>query len=266
MKKIIILTVFLTTLSTFAQKSINNYKYLVVPLQWEFSNGKDAWRLNTLVRYLFKEEGFNVYFDEEKLPEDLFKDRCLALYVDVNKIEGGFLKNRMQISLLNCKGKEVMLSKVGESKKKDHKQAYNEAVREAFESFMGLNYRYEPMQKVNNEAGNVKTSNQVIQQEESIQTKSKLIQGANLTGSETRKAESKSQLSQSIVYYAQAIPEGYQVVNTVPEVVMILLKTSAENVFMVKGKTATVFKKDGKWIYSENDGKTTIEKELNIEF
>ncbi len=47
---------------------------------------------------------------------------------------------------------------------------------------------------------------------------------------------------------------------------MILLKSSAKEVFIVKDKNATVFKKDGQWIYSENDEKTTTEKVLNIKF
>ena len=67
----------------------NNYKYIIVPQQYEFSTEKDQYRINTLTRVLFKGEGFIVYYDLEDLPEDLREDNCLGLYLDLKKIKGG---------------------------------------------------------------------------------------------------------------------------------------------------------------------------------
>ena len=98
MKKILIVIAILAfVFKSEAQIEVNNYKYVVIPLQYEFLKGKDVYRLNTLTRVLFKGEGFEAYFNEEQLPEDLFKDRCLVLYPDVKKLSGGFFKKKIQI-------------------------------------------------------------------------------------------------------------------------------------------------------------------------
>ncbi len=79
------------------------------------------------------------------------------------------------------------------------------------------------------------------------------------------KEVSLKQNSESI-YYAQAIENGFQLVNSEPKIVMVLLNTAAENVFIVKDKSAIVFKEDGFWYYSENNGKLVEKKSLNIKF
>lgn len=86
-KLVFIVAILFLSLKGFTQKNINNYKYVVVPLQFDFLKGKDKYRTSTLLRHLFKNEGFIVYFDEEGLPEDLFKDRCLGMYVNLKDSE-----------------------------------------------------------------------------------------------------------------------------------------------------------------------------------
>ena len=68
------------------------------------------------------------------------------------------------------------------------------------------------------------------------------------------------------MHYAQEIKNGFQLVNSEPRIVMILLSTAAENVFIVKGKNAIVFKEDGFWYYSENNGELKERKTMNIKF
>jgi len=102
---------------SFAQKNINNYKYVVVPMQFDFVNGKDKYRLNTLTRHLFKTNGFDVYFDEEQLPEDLFEDRCLGMYASVLR-EKALLTTKVFIELKDCRGELILKSDIGKSKEK----------------------------------------------------------------------------------------------------------------------------------------------------
>jgi hypothetical protein len=251
MKKIIILTALLTCLSAFSQESIKDYKYVVVPLEYDFTNGKDKYRLNTQTRYLFKERGFEVYFDEQDLPEELSENPCLAIYADVKKVKGGFLNTKLQMILSNCYGEEILRSEEGVSRQKPYDLAYSEALHQAFKTFGDFNVKLES--KSQSEKENLSKIAEVNETDNNIPSVALV------------KKESE-QKQDSEVFYAQPTQEGFQLVNTVPEVVMVLLKTSTENVFKVKGKTATVFIKDGKWIYSEKDGKTTIEKELNIKF
>lgn len=258
-KNVIVLMLMLFAVEGYAQ-NINDYKYVVVPLQFDFLKGKDQYRVNTLTRFLFKQENFNVYFDEEKLPEDLFKNRCLALYADVKKVKGGFFKTKLEIELKDCYGNLVLKSKVGSSKEKAYEKAYGLALREAFESFENLDYIYTPKK----ETDMTSVEKTVVKDKENAKTKtSTIIVSKTNTKPKNQELlkETKSQL-----YYAQKIDNGYQLVDAEPKVVMVLFNTAAEHVYLVKGKSAIVFKEEGFWYYSENNGKQPNKKQLNIKF
>ena len=68
------------------------------------------------------------------------------------------------------------------------------------------------------------------------------------------------------VLYAQAIQNGYQIVDSSPKVVMILLETAKEDTFIVKGETAIVYKEDGFWYISRNDGLKLETELITIKF
>ena len=68
------------------------------------------------------------------------------------------------------------------------------------------------------------------------------------------------------VLYAQPIKNGYQIVDTTPKIVMILLETAKSDLFLVKDQDAMVYKEDGKWFISKNDGGKVSVKALNIKF
>ncbi|RNC83496.1 MAG: hypothetical protein ED556_13140 [Winogradskyella sp.] len=150
LRKVAILLIILSIgFKGFTQENINAYKYVVVPLKFEFLKGKDAYRTSTLTRYLLKKEGFEVYFDEEKLPQELFDDRCLALYANVLKVSGG-LSIKVQVQLNDCYGNEVFLSDIGKTKIKMFKEAYPAAIKDAFKSVEFLQYEYDPSIRVTN--------------------------------------------------------------------------------------------------------------------
>ncbi|ARV09201.1 hypothetical protein BTO05_05935 [Winogradskyella sp. PC-19] len=135
--------VLLIGLSAFSQNDLNDYKYVVVPLQFDFVKGKDKYRVNSLTRYLFNSNGFKAVFDEEELPKDLFNNRCLAMYADVVKASGVF-STKLQIELKDCYGNQIFMSSIGKTKEKDLKKAYPIAIRKAFESVKFLDYKYNP--------------------------------------------------------------------------------------------------------------------------
>jgi hypothetical protein len=65
--------------------------------------------------------------------------------------------------------------------------------------------------------------------------------------------------------YAQAIANGYQLIDTTPKIVLTLLKTSAENYFIASNATANgiVLKKNENWVFEYyKDGKLISEKLL----
>ena len=125
----------------FSQKNLNNYKYVTVPNRFDFLKSPDQYQVNSLTKFLLKKNGFMVLEDSANYPEDLSKNRCLLLYVDVQKLKG-FLKTKLEVQFKNCNNEVVYTSATGVSKEKEYKKSYNEALRSAFESIATLNYNY----------------------------------------------------------------------------------------------------------------------------
>ena len=62
------------------------------------------------------------------------------------------------------------------------------------------------------------------------------------------------------------LENGFQIVDTQPKKVMILLNTGTPDVFIVKGKDAIVYKKNGSWIYALNSGNDLKLSDINLKF
>lgn len=253
-KLLVVLLFFCIGFSAIAQKNINNYKYVIVPLKYDFLSEKDQYRLNTLTRHLFKQKGFVALFDEEEFPEELSKDQCKALYANVEKAKGGLFTTKLEITLKDCFGKEVYRTETGTSREKDFKDAYVEALKSAFSSIEFMDYKYQHVDTKVEEKVLVTNKPDVEDDEE------------------TKVAELESSTKdvgmqpEATTLYAQEKSYGYQVVDATPKVVMHLLSTTAQNVFLVKDKNAIVYKEDGFWYYSENDGELKEPKTIDIKF
>ena len=133
--------------SSFAQKNINNYKYIIVPEKFDFFKTPDKYQTSSLTKFLFEKKGFKVLLKNESLPEDVFKNRCLALDVIVTNNSTMFV-TKNTIELRNCKNDLVFKSLEGTSKQKEFKKSYHEAIRKAFVSVKSLNYNYQPIQEL----------------------------------------------------------------------------------------------------------------------
>ncbi len=139
--KIILFVLGLCAFTSIAQ-NINEYKYIEVPEQYAFLNGPDEYQLNSLTKFLFNKYGFDAYLRNEKRPEDLKNQRCVALYADVLS-ESTFLRSKLTVILRDCDNNIIFRSEEGVSKAKEYKKSYHEALREAFISIEELNYRYD---------------------------------------------------------------------------------------------------------------------------
>lgn len=126
----------------FAQVNLNDYKYVVVPKKFDGFKKENQYQTSTLLKYLFEKEKFSVVYDDN-LPEDLNKDRCLGLFVDLDNNSSMFTTKTV-VKLKDCKNQEVFKTEEGKSKKKDYKASYAEAINESFKSLASLNYSYEP--------------------------------------------------------------------------------------------------------------------------
>jgi len=280
MKKLIIfITPLLFTIQGWSQSEINNYKYVVVPLQYEFLKGQDMYRLNTLTKFLFKENGFDTYFTKQKLPDDLFKDRCLAMYADLEE-GNGFRRTKLTVLLRDCHGELIFKSDVGDSGNNVHQERYHEALREAFQSFKRLNYKY------NSEADMSETivegnANEDSKEDVKVEVTEKIIpeteakvevkEPKEVIAEKEMKAKAKKPMpppakEKRQILQAVAIGKGFKLVDANSKLVMTLFETAAQDVYVVKGKNAIVYKEEGKWKYSENDGNFVMVRELNLKF
>jgi hypothetical protein len=291
MKKLslIILLIIGLQIKAFAQNNINNYKYVIVPTSYKFLNDEDKYQLNSLTKYLFNKYGYTALLSNEELPQDLNKNRCLALYADVVEDKGLF-KTKLKIDLKDCGGIMVMSSKVGETREKEFAKAYNLALRDAFETFQNINYTYEPSNNIVSSPAKSVVSENTLEKEKEIERLQEELKSlkeekkmepqkvevpkpvVKEAETEVKKIESKAIETKIEVkeatdlLYAQPIENGYQVVDTTPKIVMILLKTPQTDVFIVKDQDAIVYKEEGKWFLSKNNGSKVSIEALNIKF
>lgn len=259
---LLLVSISLFSIGSFAQDAVNNYKYIIVPTKYEFLKANDEYQLNSLTKFLFNKYGFTAFFNNETLPADLQSNRCLALYANVTQIKGGLFKTKLQIDLKNCDGKLIQSSKEGESREKEYGKAYTMALRDAFETFQFMDYTYELVSGASQsvmpvtEAAPI-TSNTVKENTTAV--------AASASVSNTIKP-APSSVTETETLYAQALDKGYQLVDRTPKVVMVLLETSKTDVFVVKGSDAIVYKENGTWYYSHNNGASVSSKTLNIKF
>lgn len=224
----------------FAQ-SVNDYQYIIVPTKFEFQKKENDYRLNTLTKFNLEKYGFNASYAKDNLGIS-YNDRCD--YLAVNVVDAGsFLTTKLQITFTDCNNNVVFTSKVGDSKEKDRKVAYVEALTEAFESVKALNYKYNG--KKNAYASDAK----------STQTQSV----------EVAKQEVKVNSNQ---LFAQAISNGFQLVDTTPKVVLKIFKTSQTDYFTAVSdtKNGVVFKKNNEWFFEYYENDKLISEKLDIKF
>ena len=68
------------------------------------------------------------------------------------------------------------------------------------------------------------------------------------------------------ILYAQPKNTGFQLVDTTPKVVYTIFPSGREDVYIVKGTDAIIYKEASHWILAEQKGNTLEKKALNIKF
>lgn len=289
MKNFALLILFVFGCNAYAQDElslyeINNYKYIIIPEKFDFLNRPDQYDVNSLAKFLFNKYGYKTYFENEELPLDYLNNNCLGLTAKVEKVKGGFLTKGLQINLADCKNKIIVQSKIGKSKEKEFKKAYNLALREAFKMFQYFNHEYTPNPEIiaqQSSSTEKEITSEPLDQQKKIEElelevailkkKTEVDNGNSIkldveTDSKAdAKLETKTEVDSNILY-AQPIKNGFQVVDSTPKVIMILLETPKDNIFIVKDQNAIVYKEDGFWYFSRNDGSTKALETLNIKF
>lgn len=269
--------------SLFSQNSINNYKYVIVPYKFDFLKAKNQYQLNDLTKFLFDKYGFEALMEGSDYPADLMANRCLALKSDVFK-DSGMFKTKLKVELKDCNDKIVYTSKIGESRVKEFKTAYNLALRDAFKSIEALNYKYEPNERITSIVTNTSTSAKTEVSKEIQELKKEIadlkkdketkpvtadkpkVGLSKMVKQEPKKVVNTKVEKVSSVLYAQAIENGFQLVDSSPKVVYRIKHTNLKDVFLVESKSAIIYKKGNDWVIEYYSGNTLEQEPLNIKF
>ncbi|PUZ23823.1 hypothetical protein GA0116948_108112 [Chitinophaga costaii] len=248
MKRYVFLFFSLVSLAGHAQQTINDYKYVLIPEKFNFSKENDQYGLNTVTKTMLEEKGFTTYFDNAALPTALAGNRCNALTAEVVQKKGLFVTN-LTLLLKDCKGNIIFKSKEGKSREKDYEPAFNLALKDAFTSLDGVPYAY------NGTINEVPTAAQTVAvaPAPTAAPAPAVIPAAAVTKDATG------------TLYAQANANGYQLIDTIPKIVLTLLKTSAQDYFIAEKASAhgIVLKRNGAWYFEYyKDNQLTSEKLL----
>ncbi|MEN3322816.1 hypothetical protein VP395_03690 [Mariniflexile soesokkakense] len=273
----------------FSQTNLNNYKYVIVPNKYDFLKESDQYQLNSLTEFLFNKYGFVALMEGSNYPEDVIRNRCLALKSNLLK-DAGMFKTKLAVELKNCNDQVVYTSEMGESREKEYQRAYSEALRDAFKSIEALGYKYEPsanssvavLQEIETTS---EVSKEIQQLREEIQNLKKekeiaLVEKVEPKIGTVTQVPVKEAVVEEVVntntpvvkelasgvLYAQAIENGFQLVDSTPKVVYKIKKTSIPDVYLVEGKNATLYKKDTDWILEYYENNVLKQDILNIKF
>lgn len=238
MKRILLLLAFVFSMSLVAQE---NYKYVIIPKQFSFLNEENQYNLNALTKAFFETEGFAVYYNTDKLPQEIASNRCLVLMADVEESNKLFVTN-LNVVIKDCMNKVLFESLKGSSREKEYQKAYTLALRDALTSMKGM----------------LKIKNTLVQSTE--QVKQEVIEVVPSVKSE--EVTNPNQL------FAIPTETGFKLVDNQPTTVMLIHKTTVGTVFIAeKGteKGVLVKKIDGWYFEFYKNEKLTSEK-ISVKF
>lgn len=234
MRKFIIAALLLVGFVSQAQE-LNKYQYAIVSSRFDFLNAPDQYRLNTLTKAYLESFGFITYLDNEIIPQEVAIDNCNKIFVDVVST-GTLFTSKLNVVVRDCTNAVLFTSLPGSSREKENEKAYRIALKEAFDSFKSLNYKYD----------------------------------ANASKKEKAKKENvvpvKKIGDDSLI--AKIVDGGYNVVDDNSKIILKLKNTSAEGVFIAEGPNGNgiFFNKMGKWYFEYYIGERLVSEILQVRF
>ncbi|CAM3952681.1 hypothetical protein FLCU109888_10605 [Flavobacterium cucumis] len=233
MKKLVLLIVLLVNCLSFAQES---YKYAIIPKKFNFFKEENKYDLNVITKSFFENQGFEVYFNSDILPDELSENRCASIYVDAFEESSLFL-TKVYFEVKDCSNNVLIKSELGTSREKDYKKAFNEAFGKALNSIKSkLDFKKSDSNK-----------DLILKSGKEVVSKSKEL---------------------PYRLFAITTSTGYKLVNEKPETVFLLYKTSDNFVFLaIKGEIKGVFiKKNDQWLFEHYEGENLISEVVDVKF
>ncbi|MGK4567155.1 hypothetical protein [Flavobacterium sp. 3HN19-14] len=250
MKKILFFLLLSVTFSGISQ-SVNDYKYVIIPVKYDFQKQQNQYKLSTLTKSYLTKLGFESFY-ETTIPAELSGDKCDKLFIDVLKVNSTF-KVKVQIVFKDCWGKVIYTSEVGKGIDKEFEKGYPQALEDAFKSVAALNYKYN---------GNTQFSGQKPKPE---------APQPNTNPVKITEVSQPIAVTSTVnpdLLFAQPTANGFQLVDNTPKVVLRLTKTSQADYYMATGdnKQGVVYKKNSEWIFDYYKDDKLISEKLNIKF
>tara|TARA_R100000935_G_C2833363_1_gene166528 strand:- start:1755 stop:2573 length:819 start_codon:yes stop_codon:yes gene_type:complete len=181
-------------------QNLNSYKYISIPEKFDFLKESNQYQMNDLSKFLFEKYGFTVFMDGGSKPLDLSLNPCNVLYATILD-DSGLFETKLQLVLRNCENQEVFVSKIGSSREKDYKTAYQQALRDAFSSFDTINYSYNE-----NSEKNIPLKTIVNAPKPSVE---KVVEEVVVTAIPTKSNSTQSEVSGSKTMYVSGNLEVY---------------------------------------------------------
>jgi hypothetical protein len=279
----------MTGLTVFGQ--LNSYRYIVVPKQFQAFKEQNQHHSSTLVNYLLKEAGFTTYYEGE-VPESL-AGSCEGLRIALID-ESGMLSTKVKFAFEDCRGNEVYRTFEGSSREKELKNGYKEAIEEAFKSVSNLNYQYEPKEKtadavVLNFDGDVKKHEEVGDGTKVVKNKPPDRTVLSETSPEQQKHQARTPQPSDYIkanepedptlpgeaainspqpWFAQPIPNGFQLVDLTPAIRLRLYTLSRPDVFIAENDEVhgVLYSQDDHWFFEFYKNGKRVVQELDIRF
>ncbi|MCL9770759.1 hypothetical protein NAT47_10040 [Flavobacterium sp. HXWNR69] len=245
MKKSVLLLLLIGFSFSFAFAQ-ENYKYIIVPSQFSFLDEANKYDLNELTKKFFQSEGFEVFYDNEKFPDDLLRNRCLALYALPVETNTMFL-TKIYFEIKDCTNSVLLKSELASSREKNYKNAYTITFRQTLSSLKNkLNF---------------KTENNL----EAVVPPKEVVVVSNINDNLNSGVKIESSNDQ---LFAIPINNGFKLVNDTPETMFILMKTSVSNTYFAQksDKSGVLIKKNENWYFEYYEGEKLFSEKVEVKF
>ena len=262
--KILFIVAVLFSTSLLAQEQLNNYKYIVVPNQFDFQKEAGQYRVNGLTKFLLEKQNFTVLLEDEVLPMDAIKNNCLILKTNAVDSSSMF-KTSLIFEFKNCQGKVVYTTQEGQSREKKYLVAYNEAVRQAFGSLSNFTHKYEAKE----------TESEV--EEVIVAPLPKVTEAPMIEEVDEEEIDEEIEIEVPVEEVDKNTPNNiltaeafgvinYNLKNSQGHTVYTILYSGKEDLYIVKGKDAVIYKINNNWVIATNDNGTLQMKSIDIKF
>ena len=142
-KTITLLFIGLFTLTSFAQHKLDKYGYILIPQQLSFQDKPNEYDINKVLKSSLSKYNFTAFVKGDTIPSSI--SPCDILHLETDK--SGFLSTKIKLVFSDCYGKDIFTSIEGQSRIKEFKPSYYEAIRNTLRDPNIRDHIYDPNAK-----------------------------------------------------------------------------------------------------------------------